>query len=275
MTVLSADQFPGAGHQPLDYPGNRPDFSYVYYQGRVYRITPRGDTYADLWVEDSTGQVMADSFLARRGNAAMGQRHAVVAVGSNGCPGRLAEKYARQPGAAIPVLVGTIPDTAVVYSRRLVGYGALPATYLHEPGAVSWLSVTMVSDEQLALMDGTEKVGRIYQRIRVPGQFHVDGGPRIDSLTAYLDRKVLTYNGKPIRLRLFAREGPDWPMMDEREVLSLVFDEAGLLQGETIETRHDRLLEDAALHRHFVNFLETRMSGLKVDATGRLVGLGG
>ncbi|MCZ6490808.1 MAG: hypothetical protein O7A06_09790, partial [Acidobacteria bacterium] len=127
MTVLSADQFPGAEHQPLAYPGLRPDFSYIYFQGNIYEIKARGETYADLWVDEATGQVTLDTFLAARGNPTFGKRHAVLAVGSNGCPGRLAEKYAHQPEVALPVLVGAMTNTAVIYSCRLASYGALPA----------------------------------------------------------------------------------------------------------------------------------------------------
>ncbi|MCH9051013.1 MAG: hypothetical protein IIA72_08015 [Proteobacteria bacterium] len=171
----------------------------------------------------------------------------------------------------VPVLVGTLADTAVVYSRQLVRYGALPATYLYQPGAVSWLSVTMLTGRQLARMDETEGLGRAYLRIKVPGYFHVDGGPSVGDLAAYLDRKILTYEGTPVRLKLFAREGPGWLIMDEREVLSLVFDQADLLLGEAIEGRHNRLLTDKLLWQQLVTFLEGQMSGLKVDEAGRLM----
>ncbi len=271
MIVLPADQFPGAENQPLAYPGLRPDFSYVFYEGTVYEITPRGDTYADLWVEDPIGVSTLDAFLAARGNAPMTERHAVLAVGSNGCPGRLAEKYAAHPDVALPVFVGTLTDTAVVYSRRLVSYGALPATYLHQPGAVSWLSVTMLTDEQLARMDQTEGVGEFYQRIPVPGHFSIDGGPQIGNLTTYLDREILSFQSKPIRLKMFARKGPDWPIMDEPEVLSLVFDQAGILVGEPIEKRHRQLLIDEGLRRTLTTFLDTQMGALAADTNGQLV----
>jgi len=271
MTILSADEFPGAEHQPLAYPGVRPGFSYVYYQGKVYEITPRGDTDADLWLDDSTGQITLDDFLKARGNATMAQRKAVLAVGSNGCPGRLAEKYAHQPEVAVPVFVGTLVNTVIVYSRQFASYGALPATYLYQPGATSWLSVTMLTKEQLDRMDETEAVGEFYLRIAVPGYFRVEDGPMIGDLKAYLDRKILTYRGKPVRLKMFAREGPDWPKMDESEVLSLLFDQARLLRGETIEKRHRQLLTDGALRAQLTKFLDTRMSALAVDKQGQLV----
>lgn len=273
MSVLPAKQFPGAEHDPLAYPGLRPEFSYVYYQDAVYEITARGNSYADLWVSTHDGQVTLDEFLQERGNAPAAQRHPVLAVGSNGCPGRLAEKYEDQPEVALPVLLGTMTDTAVVYSRRLVTYGALPSTYLHQTRAISRLPVTMLTDEQLVYMDKTERVGQFYLRISIPGYFSVDAGPKIEQPAAYLDRKILAYEGMPVLLEQFTHHGPDWPIMDERKALSLIFDCAGLLLGEPIETRHQQLLADDTLKLKLSEFLETRMGALSVDIKGRLLKL--
>ncbi|MCH8989637.1 MAG: hypothetical protein IIA92_12630 [Chloroflexi bacterium] len=271
MAALSADRFPGAEHQPLSYPGSRPDFPFVYYQGQVYEIRPEGNAYDDLRVQDSAGEVALDAFLKERGNAPMSQRRAVLAVGSNGCPGRLAEKYDDQPEVAVPVLVGTMQDTAVVYSNRLVFYAALPASYLYQPGAVSWLSVTMLTDEQLSRMDETENVGESYLRIAVPGELQVDGGPSIGNLTAYLDRSILTYHGQPVLVKTFARQAPDWPAMDQRELLTQALDLAGILRDEPLETRHRHLLENPRLRSQFIEYLETQMSELQVDVQGSLI----
>lgn len=270
MAILSADQFPGAERQPLAYPGVRPEFSYIYYRGQVYQMTPRGATDSEVWVDTPTGQVTLEAFLAARENAPMCHRHAVLAVGSNGCPGRLAEKYAGDPKVAVPVFVGTLNNTAVVYSSRLVPYGALPATYLHVLGAVSWLSVTMLSDEQLERMDQTEGVGQIYQRIEVAGELHVKDGPRIGDLTAYLDRNILTYMNQPVLVKMFARKGPKWPTMDQQEVMSMVLDQAGLFPGEPMKSRHRQLLRDDKATVRLSKFLAIRMSGLMVDKHGRL-----
>jgi hypothetical protein len=271
MSVLPADRFPGAEHDPLAYPGQRPDFSYVYYRGQVHEITPHGDATDDLRVDDQPGEIPLNAFLEACGNAVLENRHAVLAVGSNGCPGRLAEKYGTDSEVAVPVFVGKLADTAVVYSRHLVRYGALPATYLHQPGAVSWISVTMLTDDELRRMDQTEQVGQMYLRVPVPGEFHIDGGPRLANLTAYLDRDIVTYQGKPVLLKMFSREAPDWPVMDEREILSLVFDEADLLKGEPIEARHRELLDDPTLRMLLIEVLDNKMGDLAVSPQGRLV----
>jgi hypothetical protein len=276
ITTEAAEKYPGAERQPLAYPGLRPAYSYVYYRRQIHRIVPRGNTLADLRIEDDGHWTAVDAFLRARNNESMARRHAVLAVGSNGCPGRLAEKYGDQPDVAIPVFVGSLTDAAVVYSPRLVSYGALPATYLYQPGAVSWLSVTLLTDGQLAHMDKTEHVGQFYRRIAVPGSFKIDGGPRLGGVTAYHDTDILTIENRPVRLKMFARPGsdgsaPDWPAMDQKEVLSLVFDQAGLLMGHGIGERHRRMMHDENLRDRLNRFIHSKMSGLKADKQGRLI----
>ena len=268
MSILAASLFPGAEHRPLDYPGIRPEYSYVYYREEVYPLV-RGISDPDLWVEDHAGQVPLDQFLTSRGNAGMARRHPVLAVGSNGCPGRLAEKYADDPDVAVPVLVGTLANTAVVYTRHLTHYGALPATYLQEPRAVSRLSVTMLTVGQAATMDKTEAVGQLYTRVQVPDRFQVEGGPELAGLTAYLDRDLLNYQGEPVLLEAFAGHGPGWPVMDERGVLDLVFNAGGLAMEQSIENRH-RTLASASTRRTLSKIIETHMGGLTATTDGRI-----
>ena len=204
-----------------------------------------------------------------RGNASIQKRHAVLAVGSNGCPGRLAEKYGVGSDVCIPVLVGSLSDTTIVYSRTLVSYGALPATYLSQPGMSSRLSVTLLTDEQVDRMDKTEKEGDKYFRISVPGRFQLGQGFTLENLTAYMDPRILTYQGKPVLIAMFAEGKSDWPTMTEREVLSLVFDEAGLLHGETIETRHKQLIKDPTLKKTLMQFIDSHMGVVVLECTGK------
>jgi hypothetical protein len=267
---LPAGDFPGANKQPLDYPGSRPDYSFVYYRGEVYQVEARGPALSDLRVTDSVSDMALDEFLASCGDAPLADRTAVLAVGSNGCPGRLEEKYGVMPDAAIPVLLGSMTEAAVVYSRRLASYGALPATYLLRPGASSGVFVTLLTEGQLKVMDDSESLGESYQRIETQGVFTAPGGLRIERPFAYLDRRVLAYRGTPVLLKAFAAEDLDWPAMDEREVLALVLDEAGILRDESVAERHRILTEDAQVRAQLRDFVDRSMSGLRVDAAGNL-----
>jgi hypothetical protein len=126
-------------------------------------------------------------------------------------------------------------------------------------------------------MDKTEHVGQFYRRIAVPGSFKIDGGPRLGGVTAYHDTDILTIENRPVRLKMFARPGsdgsaPDWPAMDQKEVLSRVFDQAGLLIDHGIEERHRRMMEDERLRDRLARYVHSKMSGLKADKQGRLIG---
>lgn len=256
MNVRSANDFPGAERKPLDYPGVRPEYSFIYYQSNIYKIP----------------HSKIDDFLVTRDNAPLSERKAVLAVGSNGCPGRLAEKYANHPEVAIPVFVGSMVNTAVIYSRQFTLYGALPATYMYQPGAISNLSVVMLTEEQLTLMNKTEKVGEVYSLEDVPGYFRVNKGPMMGDLKAYLDRKILTYRGNPIRLEKFVgKDNLDWPTMNESDLLSLVFNQAGKLKNKTIEERHQQLLVDGTLKAQLDKYINTRMSGMDLDKLGQSI----
>ena len=185
----------------------------------MYEVKAQGAKVDHIWVDSEKGPETLNAFLQSRGNSPLEERHAVLAVGSNGCPGRLAEKYGVKSDVCIPVFVGTLSDTAIVFTRSLVGYGALPATYLYQPGMSSSLSVTLLTDEQKNQMDKTENVGTTYQHISVPGRFQLDQGFIFDKLTAYMDPRILTYRQKPVLLKMFARGKSQWPTMDEREVV--------------------------------------------------------
>ena len=217
-----------------------------------------------------SGLVPLNRFLSERHNASLSERHAVLAVGSNGCPGRLAEKFGNELGSAIPVLLGTIKTVSVVYSRQLVSYGALPATFIKQPGATSRLSITLLTEEQLVQMDISEQVGEMYERIPLSSDFFVERGPKFKGVTAYLDPKILSYQGRPVYVKMFAHGGSQGEVMDEREVLSLVFDQAKILLGKNIEQRHQELLNNNLIRQQLSKFLESKMAHLQVENDGSL-----
>ena len=267
MAVLRARDFPGAIEDPLSYPGARPDFSFVYRDGVVHEVHAAGPRLEDLFVDTGPVEVSIDAFLAERRNPPLADRKPVLAIGSNGCPGRLAEKLGDDlPDAAVPVLRGTLDDTAVAYLRWLAAYGALPATYLHVPGALSRVSVTLLSPGPLlASLDSTEAR---YKRVEVDRPVLLDGGAVLEGCTAYLSPEVLVHEGTPVLVKMFSRGGLDWPSLDEREVLGLVLDEAGILPGEPIETRQARMRSSPELRAELEAHLEAQSGGVTVDAAG-------
>lgn len=265
MPVLPASDFPGAERRPLEYPGLRPAYSFVYFHEQVYPVAIAPD--GQLLVEHGAGHAALDDFLRDRASPGLDDRLPVLAVGSNGCPGRLAEKYELQPEAAIPVLLGELANVAVVYAHWLTLYAALPATYVRYPGARSRVAVTMLTADQVSLMDRSE---RTYQRIPVPGAVAVAPSLQVGELSAYLDRRVLSSGGHPVLLKEFAAGGTTWPALNEREVLTLALDLLGFYPAEPLERRRERLAGNRTLRRDMNRRLAEEMGGRDVDEEGRL-----
>ena len=232
---MPAGDFPGAESHPLDYPGSRPPGSYLYAAGRVHPFRPGAGGAAGI-----------DRAVAVRGSAPVAGRVAVLAVGSNACPGRLLEKFTAAPGMVIPVLAGRIPEVASVHMPRLSGYAALPATAWPVPGGESRLWVTLLDPDQLSVMDASEGVGETYKLIALPGAFRPEGGGRVGPVYAYASGSALAIGGGPVRLSAFESTAP-FPAMDQREALGRALDLVGVLPGRPIEERHRMLRLDPGL----------------------------
>ncbi len=230
-----AGDFPGAESHPLDYPGARPAGSYLYAAGRVHPFRP-----------GEGGASEVEHALADRGAAPGAGRIAVLAVGSNACPGRLLEKFGIGPRAAVPVVAGRIPGVASVYMPRLSAYAALPATAWPVPGGESRLWVTLLDPDQLSVMDASEGVGESYKLTALPGSFRPEGGGRIGPVYAYASGSALAIDGGPVRLSAFESTAP-FPAMDQRQALGRALDLLGVLAGRSIEDRHRALRRDPGL----------------------------
>lgn len=97
-------------------------------------------------------------------------RHAVIASGSNASPDRLAIKFADHAhllSDPIPVTQAQLHDFDSVYSAHFSGYGSIPATLAHAPGAMAEVFVTWLTDAQLNRMHETEAVGVNYDFVKL------------------------------------------------------------------------------------------------------------
>lgn len=128
-----------------------------------------------------------------------GDRTAVLAIGSNGAPQRLARKFGED--AVVPVLPARLKDHAVVYAAAVTSYGSVPATLMEAPGATALVALTFLDDAQLAIMNATEYVGRNYDLVSLPGPFEVDEAAPVGEVLAYRSRYgPLRVDGRPVRL---------------------------------------------------------------------------
>jgi len=126
-------------------------------------------------------------------------RTAVLAIGSNGAPQRLARKFG--PDAVVPVLPARLKDHAVVYAAAVTSYGSVPATLVEAPGATALVAVTFLDAHQLEIMHATEHLGRNYDLVHLDGAIEVDDAPLAGDVLAYRSRYgPLRVDGQPVRL---------------------------------------------------------------------------
>ncbi len=166
---------------PSTYPGRRPRFSFLLTRGGIYRTKLR-----DL-----------DRILESRGLAQVSERYAILAYGSNACPGHLLDKKLTD----VPVLYGRVMGAEAVYAKRKTQRGYVPATLARKQGSrSSW--VTLLTTEQLEKMDTSEGRPYAYALAEIPSVKFFIGRSQLTPLYSYVDicGGVMTISGKPLSL---------------------------------------------------------------------------
>lgn len=168
---------------PATYPGSRPRFSFLLTATGIYRVKPCN----------------FGKLLKACGLPASRHRYAVLAYGSNACPGQLLKKNIKD----VPVFYGRLKGAEAVYAGRKTQKGYVPATLARKRGIrSSW--VTLLTRDQLTAMDTSE--GRHHGTYVLAElsdvQFFV-GRRQFRPLYTYVDIRagVMTREGKPISLR--------------------------------------------------------------------------
>ena len=167
---------------PLTYPGRRPRFSFLFTPGGIYRFKPRA----------------LESVLASRGLTPSNERYAVLAYGSNACPGQLLDKHL----ADVPVIFGRLDGAQAVFACRRASKGYVPATVARvEGGHSSW--ITLLTKEQLKIMDESEgRQGNYYVLAELPKVRFSVGSVHFAPLYTYVDLRggVMTIDKQPVKL---------------------------------------------------------------------------
>ncbi len=177
----------------LGYPFDIPDHSFVYRDGGIRAF-------------DNPGE--------RDG------RIPVIACGSNRAPRQLAWKYRDVANAAIPVERAWLADFDVVHVAHLTGYGSIAATLQHVEAMRVEVSITWLTEDQLALMHQTESVGSHYHYARLD-RIALNGevGGRLDSAFAYATiLGCLSVSGGLVGLAAVRAEGRPHASMSQSEI---------------------------------------------------------
>ena len=142
-------------------------------------------------------------FLADRGLPALEERYAILAYGSNACPGQLLRKYQDHGLTNVPVLFGRLVGAEAVYAHReTIGGHYVPSTLARKEGTrPSW--ITLLTRIQLKQMDASEGRPDSYELGElIDTQFSI-GKKLVNPLYTYVNvlNGVMIREGKPVSLR--------------------------------------------------------------------------
>ena len=135
LMPIPASAFKGAREDPTKYPGERPDGSYLLYEGQVHLMdfdNPKDPLSGHVYIDGK--RVLVDRFLSEHGLTPMAKRIMVGAYGSNPCPGQLAKKWTDRKNEGVSdatvVFSGTLADADVVPEGCSVYGGYLYASII-------------------------------------------------------------------------------------------------------------------------------------------------
>jgi hypothetical protein len=229
----SISQFITPRNKPQLYPGTRPDWSFCYLGSNIAPIRVK-DAHFEIMV-DSNNWKSLEGFIVETTGVPLTERFAVLAVGSNACPARLADvdKYGDIEKVAIPVLYGWIDDVVSVYSPWFAEYKSIPSTIMGVPGSKTKLWVTLLTERELHQMDKSESRGTYYELVELPNnEFIVENRIRISPITAYYDHTSIglkdTRLNLPIMLSCFDVIGANFPRMSQKDVQNYIITEIGV-----------------------------------------------
>jgi hypothetical protein len=171
---------------PETYPGRRPRFSFLFTHKGVLRFGLRA----------------IDRALEGRRLAPVSERYAVLAYGSNACPGQLMRKFREEKDLTnVPVVFGRVAGAQAVYARRRTISGYIPATLARTAGSrPSWL--TLLTAQQVQAMDRSEGRPASYALAELPDVSFYVGKTKITPIYGYVavKRGVMVMNRRPVRL---------------------------------------------------------------------------
>ncbi|MEU6760919.1 hypothetical protein ABZ916_00215 [Streptomyces sp. NPDC046853] len=183
LAALGLDVVPAL--RPLAYPGCPAPWPALLTGDELLPLGVRG---LPLGRWSVAGRAL-DDVLGERGQAPVGRRHPVIAVGSNASPAQVAYKLLRRGiSAAVPMVPVTVRGIAVGCSAHVARAGYVAAApYRADPAAESSLVVSWLDEEQFRAVDETEFPN--YRRALITGDdsgLVLPSGEKLDGAYLYV-----------------------------------------------------------------------------------------
>ncbi|MET7936850.1 hypothetical protein [Streptomyces sp. NPDC005322] len=154
--------------RPLTYPGRPVTVPTLLIGGELWDLEPAPGGRLGTWPAGGPSREPLDALLARLGEASTGERHPVIAVGSNASPAQLHHKLTRPDRpAVVPMIPVEVEGIAVGCSAHIGRYGYVASAPHTAPATRTPLVVSWLDADQLRAVDATEHPN--YRRTLLPG----------------------------------------------------------------------------------------------------------
>ncbi|MDR1970120.1 MAG: hypothetical protein LBQ11_02125 [Candidatus Nomurabacteria bacterium] len=218
---------------PLDYPGKRPERSYITDGDKIYGLEGVGVELIE----------QIDEYLKNHNLPLMCDRIPVLAYGANASPGSLRTKFSKydltgtevsdKEAQTTPVIFSSLSDMDVVWN----GVPGLAGNHFAElykgpetVGCKVQVAVQFLTHEQMAIMHTTEGITYEFADI---GQVDLGNDLVLDQVISYVARQsniLLDNNGQPISVAGIKRENSALQELDVREAMNYTLGNEGVRQ---------------------------------------------
>ncbi len=227
---LSASQ----NNDPLLYPGQRPETSYITDGETVYLINVETDEqtgYGNFLVQTKQGNRPADEILAEHGAAPIEERIPILAFGANLSPGSLENKFrkvGRPDAQVIPTMYAELKGKDVVWSGGPGIKGNFIAILYEgeetQDTAVQ-VGVNFLTPEQVIVMNATEMAYELSAVTVQIGDEHIKAFYYAGRDSVYLK------NGHPVAVESIAAKNRTLEHSPTKELLEEVLAREDIMTG--------------------------------------------
>lgn len=200
FTVSDASDYGDAPRKdPLCYPGERPDFSYLLHEKKVHELRVFGRVW-DSQLTWKDGTCVLHEVLEELGHPHLENWYCLLAYGSNGCPQQLVHKGFD----TVVVIKSRMFGIQPVYAGYMSDSGYIPGTLAREKEAEVETWVTLLKQGDLGRMDRSEGRPKAYQLVEVnEGKLFLENGKEVRPVYAYVTTDAMglfLHGGKLIPL---------------------------------------------------------------------------
>lgn len=200
----------------LSYPFGVPKDAFCFIRGETYKISKlnlKCISSSRIKVDGQSGDVEISKLMLKKHQERFSQEinefNLVFSFGSNTSNVQLKRKFHKKTNKPILNIPYEINGYELAYSAHIAPYGSCPLTMIKSPGNSVKGFLTLLTDEDLAIMHKSEALGVNYTYAHLEGSEFAFEGHSLDRISTYFSKSgPLKIDGKPVTCAIEYGEDP-------------------------------------------------------------------